>query len=72
MSSEKLFTIIRDGEWHSLNELASQLQIPTGKLAECAQDLYSKGIVEYQENPQKMKIQPEWKKLLPDENLSTD
>ena len=72
LSCERLFATIKDGAWHNLNELASQLEIPLDKLIECAQDLYSKGIVEYQENAEKIKIQPEWKTLLPDENLATD
>ena len=72
LSCEKLFAALKDGAWHNLNELASQLEIPLDKLIECAQDLYSKSIVEYQETAQKIKIQPEWKTLLPDENLATD
>jgi predicted transcriptional regulator len=70
LSCERLFTTIRDGAWHNLNELANRLEIPAAKLIECARDLFDKGIVKYQENTQQIKIEPEWETLLPDENLA--
>ena len=69
MSSERLFTAIKDGEWHKLNELASQIEFPLAKLEECARDLGEKGIVEYREATQEIRMEPEWKILLPNENL---
>ena len=67
MSSERLFTALKDGVWHNLNELAQQLGIYPVKLEECARDLRDKGIVEYEEDTKKIKIEPKWVKLLPDE-----
>ena len=72
MSCEKLFTTIKDGAWHSLNELAGQIGIPVDKLVVCARDLCDKGIARFQEDTREIRIEPEWKQLLPDENLSTD
>lgn len=72
MSSERLFTAIKDGEWHSLNELATQTEIPVEKLLVCVHDLCDKGIAKFQEETQEIRIEPEWKQLLPDENLATD
>ena len=69
MSSERLFTAIKDGEWHSLKELACQIEFPLAKLTECARDLSEKGIIEYREETQEIRMVPEWKILLPDENL---
>ena len=70
LSSEKLFTTIKDGAWHNLNELADQIGVPVAKLIECAYDLCAKGIVRYQEDSQRIKIEPEWKILIPDEKLT--
>ena len=71
LSCEKLFTAIKDGAWHNLNELANQIEIPIAQLTECARDLSDKGIIEYQEETQQIRIEPEWKTLLPDETLLT-
>ena len=73
LASEKLFDTIKDGAWHNLNELADQLGIPTDKLVEYARFLHKKGIAKYEENTQRIRIEPEWKTLLPDETkLMTD
>ena len=66
MSCERLFTTIKDGAWHNLNELASQTEIPIEKLLECTRDLCDKGIARFQEETQEIRIEPEWKQLLPD------
>jgi predicted transcriptional regulator len=70
LSCEKLFTAIKDGAWHNLNELASQTEISVAKLVECARDLSDKSIIKYREDTQEIRIEPEWKQLLPDENLT--
>ena len=69
LSSEKLFTTIKDGAWHNLDELADQIGVPVTKLIEYIRDLCDKGIVKYQENTQRLKIEPGWEILFPDENL---
>ncbi len=66
MRSEKLFTIIKDGAWHNLNELSERLGIPAAKLIKCARDLRDKGIVKYQDNPKAIKIEPKWAGFIPD------
>jgi len=68
LGSEKLFITIKDGAWHDLSELAAEIEIPIDKLIECARDLCDKGIIEYQEDTQRMKIEPKWEILLPDED----
>jgi hypothetical protein len=67
LSSERLFETIKDGAWHKLDELANQIGVPLDKLIEYARFLSKKGIAEYEENTQRIKIVPEWKILLPDE-----
>ena len=69
MSSEKLFETIKDGAWHNLNELAEQVGAPIDKLVEYARFLHKKGIAEYEETTQQIRIVPQWKTLLPDESI---
>jgi len=70
LSSEKLFNTIKDGAWHNLNELAEQVGAPIDKLIEFARFLHKKGVAEYDETTQKIRISPQWKTLLPDETLT--
>lgn len=67
LNSEKLFDTIKDGAWHNLNEIADQIAVPIDKLVEYARFLSKKGIAKYEENTQRIRIEPEWKILLPDE-----
>jgi DNA-binding IclR family transcriptional regulator len=69
LSSEKFFGTIKDGAWHSLYELAEQFEIPVEKLVKFSLSLSNKGIVQYQEENQKIKIKPKWKTLFPDEKF---
>ncbi len=71
LSSDEFFATLRDGAWHSINDLATHLGIPVDKLAECVKTLSDQGIITYQEDTQRIKIKPEWKRFLPDENLAT-
>ncbi len=71
LSSDEFFATLRDGAWHSISDLATQLRITVDKLAECAKTLSDQEIITYQEDTQRIKIKPEWKKCLPDENLAT-
>jgi hypothetical protein len=65
LSSEKLFDTIKDGAWHNLNELADQIGTPIDKLVAYARSLSEKGIIKYEESTQRIRIEPEWKMLLP-------
>jgi len=71
LSIEKFFTIIKDGTWHQINELTDQLEISTKKLTELSQLLSDHGIIKYEQDTNRIKIDPEWKLLLPiEEELS--
>ncbi len=72
MACEKLFTAIKDGNWHNLNDLAKQLQISTQKLTECIQYLTKQGILTQQQGTENIKIEPDWKNRLPEEALTEE
>jgi len=67
LSSEKLFNTIKDGAWHNLNELADQIGAPIERLVAYARSLSEQHIVKYEEKTQKIRIEPDWKILLPSE-----
>jgi predicted transcriptional regulator len=69
LSSQKLFDTLKDGAWHNLKNLADEIGAPIDKLIECARSLSDQGIIKYEENTQRIKIEPEWKILLPDETV---
>jgi len=71
LTSEKLFNTIKDGSWHHLNELADQIGTSIDRLVDCTRILSDQGIVTYEENTQRIKIKPEWKTRLPEENPIT-
>jgi hypothetical protein len=45
--------------------------VQTDKLTEFLQFLSKHGIIAYEDKAQRIKIEPEWQKLLPDETEST-
>ena len=65
MSSEKLFNIMKDGDWHNLTELADKIEAPVTKLIEFAKLLAEQGIITYEKDTQRIRIDPEWKTILP-------
>jgi hypothetical protein len=67
MDIENFFAILKDGEWHNIPELAKQIEIPADKLTEFSQFLSKQGIIEYEDQTQRIKIKPEWKELIPEE-----
>jgi DNA-binding IclR family transcriptional regulator len=71
LSSEEFFDTIKDGTWHRLSELADQLKVPVEKLIELSLSLNNHGIIQYQEETQRIKIKPEWTALFPDEKFQT-
>jgi DNA-binding IclR family transcriptional regulator len=68
LSAEKIFDALKDGEWHDLNELTDQTQIQTNKLIEFSKFLHEQGIITYEDKTHRIKINPEWKSLLPIES----
>lgn len=67
MSIEKFFATIKDGSWHSIDELSDQLGLPTGKLAELSKTLSDHQLLQYDEKAKRIKIRVLWKLLLPAE-----
>lgn len=68
MNIEELFDILKDSEWHNVYELADQIEIQTDKLIELAQFLSEQGIIKYEDKTHRIKLEPEWKRLLPIES----
>ena len=66
MSINGFFTAIKDGAWHSIDELSDQLAISTTKLDELSKFLSNRGIITYDENNRKIKIKSLWALLLPE------
>jgi predicted transcriptional regulator len=71
LSTEEFFDTLKDGAWHSLNELAYPLGVPVEKLIEYSHFLQNQGIIQYEEETQKIKLKPEWKNLIPSEKSAT-
>ena len=67
LTREQFFDELRDGEWHDLKDIAAKLEIQIGKLIEYVQFLQSQCMVKYEELTQRVKIEPEWKIILPHE-----
>jgi len=65
LNVEELFDILRDGEWHDIAELADQIEIQNDKLIEFSIFLSEQGIIKYEDKTHRIKIEPEWKRLLP-------
>jgi len=68
MTVEKLFAILKDGEWHNLTDLSAQIEVQIHKLDEFLQFLSKQCIIEYETKTHRLKIKPEWQNLLPDGN----
>jgi hypothetical protein len=68
LNIEEFFTILKDEAWHSIDELADQIEIQTNKLIEFSQFLSEQGIIKYEDKTHRIKIEPEWKSLLPTES----
>jgi hypothetical protein len=68
LNIEEFFVILKDGAWHDVAELADQTEIQTDKLIEFSQFLSAQGIINYEDKTHRIKIEPEWKRLLPIES----
>lgn len=67
MSIDKFFTAIKDGAWHTIDELSNQLTVPTSKLTEFAEFLSEKGLLKNEDKTHRIKLEPIWRLLLPEE-----
>lgn len=67
MSIGTFFAAIKNGTWHSIDQLSSQLAISTVKLEELSRFLSNSGLIKYEEKNRRIKIQPMWTFLLPNE-----
>jgi hypothetical protein len=65
LTIEKLFTIIKDGQWHKIDELADQSKLEKNKLTQFFQFLTTQDIIKYEEKTNRVKVKPEWQNLLP-------
>jgi len=68
LSLDRFFTVIRNGTWHSVNELSQQLGIPVEKLSEFSKVLAEHGLLKQDEKANRIRIEPVWKLLLPEED----
>lgn len=68
MTAEKIFEILKDQAWHTINELTEHTGIETDKLIEYAQFLAKNSVAKYDKQNQKIKITPEWNHHIPFKN----
>ena len=68
MNIEKFFSIIKDGEWHRIDELSDRLGLPISRLAEFSKLLSEHGLLKHEEKTGKIKIESLWKLLLPEQD----
>jgi hypothetical protein len=67
LSLDTFFTAIKNGTWNNIDQLSNQLAIPTHKLEELSRFLSNSGLIKYEEKNRRIKIQPMWTSLLPNE-----
>jgi hypothetical protein len=67
LSAEKIFTLLKDEAWHSVAELSEKTEVEANKLVKYSQFLARKGIVQYDDQNLRVKVEREWRRLLPDE-----
>jgi len=67
LSVDTFFATIKNGAWHSIDDLSVQLAISTVKLEELSRFLSNRGLIKYEEETRRIMIQPTWTLLLPAE-----
>jgi len=70
LSIDKFFAAIKTGGWQNIDELSDKLGIPTSKLEELSKFLSERGLITHEEKNRRIKIQPLWRLLLPEEQPS--
>ncbi len=63
---------MKDGSWHTLDEISQRLGIETSKLTEFSKFLHERGLLKYDDKTNRIRIEPVWKLLLPDEEESPE
>src|SRR3990170_311904 len=72
LTIEKFFSTIKNGDWHRVDELSDQLGLGSSQLLEFSKFLSKQGLLKYDEEGSKIKLEPKWKLLLPDEEMTTE
>jgi hypothetical protein len=72
MTLENYFAIIKDGSWHNMNELSDKLSIPQDRLIELSRLFSEHGLAKYNEKENRIRLEPKWKLLLPEEDKPTE
>ena len=67
MSMDKLLTTIKDGKWHSIDQLAAQFGLPPEKLITLSELLSQRQFLKYEDERRRIRLEPLWKLLLPEE-----
>jgi len=67
LSIDEFFTVIKDGAWHSIDEVSDQVGLQTSKLTKLSKLLSEHGLIKYEEKNHRIKIEPSWKLLLQEE-----
>ena len=57
---DEFFAVLRDGRWHSLNEIAQTITVEYGKLIEVARLLAKANIIQFDEKLNSVRISEEW------------
>jgi hypothetical protein len=72
LSIDRFFTLIKDGDWHGIDELPDELGLSMSKIMELTKFLSDHGLLRYDEKTRRIKIEPMWKLLLPEEYEPTE
>ena len=67
VSIDKYFSAIKNGTWHSIDQLSNELPFSANKIKELSKLFSERGLLKYDKEKQKIKIQPIWTLLLPTE-----
>jgi len=67
MSLEEFFTVIKDGTWHNIEELSDKLDLSLTRLVKISNFLSQHGLLKYEEESNKIRLEPKWRLLLPQE-----
>jgi len=57
---DEFFAVLRDGRWHSLNEIAQIINVEYGKLIEVARLFAKANIIQFDEELNSVRICEEW------------
>jgi len=64
MHERSLFSLIEDGQWHKIKDLAKELNLPSEKVTQITTFLAKAKLIDYNEKTKEVKLQ-EWIKNLP-------